>query len=432
MRLPRILVCLAALAAITTHIFAQRALGDPEDRVIRYNESDDLADPVALLQKKLANGQAKLDFEAQHGYLISLLQSLNVPISSQGLVFSKTSFQRQRISPQTPRALYFNETVYVGWVPGGDEIELSAIDPQKGPIFYTLDQRQSALRFTRRGECMGCHLGPKTLGVPGLMQRSVLTTPDGYPVSQVDGFITGHGSPLEDRWGGWYVTGTHQGNLHLGNSFVNRNHPETMDRTAGANIIDLRDRFDTSRYLSPDSDIVALMVLAHQLKMHNLITHANYETHYALDQASAKDWAKQRMVKVAEPLLEYMLFRDEAHLKGPIKGTSNFAAEFQRTGPRDSKGRSLRELDLNTRLFRYPCSFLIYSDAFDALPQPLKTYLWQRLSQILTGNDQSGTYATMSASDRRAVLEILLDTKPQFRAWMRANPTRPNLAVDNP
>ena len=281
------------------------------------------------------------------------------------------------------------------------------------------------------------------------------------------GFVNGHNSPLEERWGGWYVTGTHAGASHLGNTFVtvaaHRQNPTADIQTpgVGTNVTDLRGRFDTKRYLSRHSDLVALMVLEHELRMHNLITRANYETRLALDQEMAhltqlnelnelneltglkglteltgvtevvgsgpvsdgglSDWTQQRIAIAGEMLLEYLLFRNEAVLKGPVKGTSAFAREFQRGGPRDSKGRSLRQLDLKTRLFRYPCSFLIYSAAFDALPQEMKNYVWRRLEEILSGRDRSDTYANMAAEDRQAVLEILYDTKPEFRQWLRDN-----------
>jgi len=279
---------------------------------------------------------------------------------------------------------------------------------------------------------MRCHIGPKTLNVPGLVVQSVYTTSNGVPLATVDGFVNGHNCALEERWGGWYVTGTHSGDRHLGNIFVtNSDHPEQTDLSAGANVTDLRDRFDSSRYLSPHSDLVGLLVLEHQVRMQNLITRANYETRYALDEQQARatrdtsangnfaDWPRQRIALAGETLLEYLLFRNEAPLKGPVKGTSEFAAQFERGGPNDSMGRSLRQLDLQTRLLRYPCSFLIYSAAFDALLPEMKTYLWRRLHQILTGQDRSATYATMSSRDRQAVLEILLETKPEFAAWMR-------------
>jgi hypothetical protein len=265
-----------------------------------------------------------------------------------------------------------------------------------------------------------------------LIVRSVHTAPDGTALAQVIGFVNGHNSPLEERWGGWYVSGTHAGALHLGNSFASAANPESNDLRAGTNVTDLRGRFDSARYPSPHSDIVALLVLEHEVRMHNLITHASYETRLALAEnphlASSfqkEDWPQARIRRAGEMLLEYMLFRNEAPLKGPVKGTSSFATEFEADGPRDAKGRSLRQLDLKTRLLRYPCSFLIYNQSFDALPGEMKDYLWQRLDEILSGQDRSPTYAGMTAEDRQAVLEILRDTKPEFNQWLR----RENLAA---
>ena len=414
-------------AARVRSVFGESVLGDWEERIIHYEAAHGFTDPVTVLQKRLADGTTRLTFETGRGYLPSLLEALRIPVSSQGLVFSKTSSQRHHTNPQTPRAVYFGDDIAVGWVPGGRVIDLASADPNRGPIFYTLEQDPNGPpRFTRGADCLQCHLGSKTLNVPGLLVRSVRTAPNGMPVATVDGFVNGHNSALEERWGGWYVTGTHAGDRHLGNTFItNSDPPGQTDLSASANVTDLRDRFDTSPYLSPHSDLVALLVLEHQVRMQNLITRANYETRYALDEQNTQatrttpDWPQQRIALAAETLLEYMLFRNEAPLKGPVNGTSEFTAEFERAGPRDAKGRSLRQLDLQTRLSRYPCSFLIHSAAFDALPQEMKTCLWRRLQQILTGQDRSVTYATMTPRNRQDVLEILLETKPEFAAWMR-------------
>jgi hypothetical protein len=318
----------------------------------------------------------------------------------------------------------------VGFVPGGQVIEVASVDPNRGPIFYALEQTAgSSPRFTRGNDCMQCHLGPKTLNVPGLLVRSVHTAANGVPVSQVSEFVNGHNSPLQTRWGGWYVTGTHTGAPHLGNVFCENEYPSAENASTAAPsapLSDLHDRFDTSKYLSPHSDIVALLVLEHQVRMQNLITRANDETRRALQQkaeqgaSSAPDsaWPQQRFTLAGELLLEYLLFRNEAPLEGPVQGTSGFTTEFEKSGPRDSQGRSLRQFDLKSRLFRYPCSYLVYSTAFDALPAEMRSYLWKRLDQILTGRDQSPTYAGMGLQDRQNVLEILRDTKPEFAEWL--------------
>ena len=109
-----------------------------------------------------------------------------------------------------------------------------------------------------------------------------------------------------------------------------------------------------------------------------------------------------------------MLFADEPPLPAPVKGTSGFAERFSAEGPKDAKGRSLRQLDLQTRLLRYPCSYMIYSDAFGALPAPMRAAVYARLADVLSGNDRDPRYARLSAADRRAVLDILRATKPDW------------------
>ena len=432
------------VVTMASPLLAQETLGEPEESVIHYHSSEGLADPVALLQKRLTDGAVKLRFDPVRGYLPALLEALRIPSSSQVLVFSKTSSQSEQTSPRTPRAIYFADDVSVGWVPGGPVIDLAAVDPRRGPIFYTLEQSADGPRFARPANCLQCHLGPRTINVPGLLVRSVYTASNGTPLAQVQGFVNGHNSGLEERWGGWYVTGKFPG-IHLGNIFAtNLEHPEHVELSSTADVTDLKNRFESSRYLTPHSDIVALLVLEHEVRMQNLITRANYETRYALEDRAERarnhepkdfsgsksgtssnadgklsEWEEQRIAAAGEMLLEYMLFRNEAPLKRTIEGTSGFAEEFQNGGPRAGNGRSLRQLDLHTRLLRYPCSFLVYSPAFDALPQEMRNYLWRRLEQILTGQDRSGTYATMAVQDRQNVLEILRETKPEFAGWLK-------------
>jgi hypothetical protein len=104
-----------------------------------------------------------------------------------------------------------------------------------------------------------------------------------------------------------------------------------------------------------------------------------------------------------------MLFTEEAPLTARVTGTSAFAGEFAAEGPKDSKGRSLRDFDLRTRLFKYPCSYLIYSEAFDALPGALKETIYKRLFDILTGKDKASE--SIQPQTRLAILEILRETK---------------------
>ncbi len=400
---------------------------------IFYNRPGE-RDPIARLQKRVDAGEVRLNFDTGgHGYLRSLLAALKVTVTSQMLVFSKTSLQLHKIAPDTPRALYFNDDVYVGFVQRGDVLELSAVDPERGAIFYTLEQREeSRPRFRRQDDCLQCHASGRTLGVPGHIVRSVHVDHEGQPMFTGGGYDIDHRNPLAERFGGWYVTGTHGVARHLGNVYVkNRSQPEFLDAEAGANLTKLP--VDTTPYLTPHSDIVAQMVLQHQVRMHNLIARVAFETKLALDSQQAMDavlsrqsdgsWSestRRRIFSPAETLVRCMLFLEEPALPAPVQGTSGFTAAFARQGPVDGRNRSLRELDLKTRLFRYPMSFLVYSEAFDALPAPVKEYVWRRLWDILNGREQRKEFAVLKAQDRQAIREILLATKRHLPAYWRA------------
>jgi hypothetical protein len=401
----------------------------PSDHgALRYSSAP-LEDRVTRLRKGIAAGHVRLEFDERQGYLRSLLKALEVPVESQVLVFSKTSFQAPRIGPRTPRALYFNDDVSVGWVPGGDVVEIAAQDPRQGTIFYTLDQEKTPQpRVDRRDECLQCHASGGTLGVPGLVVRSIFPERSGMPLFHAGGFVTDHRSPLRERWGGWYVTGSHGAQNHMGNVFAeDRDHPDRIDRAAGANLASLAGRFDTGAYLSPHSDIVALMTLEHQTRMSNLLTRVGWETRMALHDQKAinralgepedaiGESARRRIHNAAEALVKYMLFADEAPLEGPVKGTSGFAAAFSTRGPRDRRGRSLRDFDMAGRMFRYPCSYLVYSPAFDALPPPARERVISRVVEVLSGADRSAPYSGLNAASRQAALEILRETVPAFR-----------------
>lgn len=395
--------------------------------------ADQVNDPVAELQQRIDRREVRLDYEPEHGYLKSVLKLLDVPVSSQTLVFSKTSFQYRKISPRAPRALYFNDNVYVAWVQQGHSLEIASFDPQQGAIFYLLEQQRSdEPAFVRATlDCTQCHVAPGTRGVPGVLLRSIYAKPSGTQQADTDSFVTGHESPLSERFGGWYVTGNHGRQLHMGNVFVrDPEHPEKLDRVSGANVVDLSSRFPTEPYLTSHSDIVAHLVLAHQTQMHNVITLANYRTRLALH-ADAQNKrhdgrpgdlmgveARATIESAAEDVLRYLLFSSEVALDGPVRGTSTFAAEFAARGPRDPKGRSLRDFDLKHRIFKYPCSYLIYSEAFDSLPGPATNHVYRRLAEVLTERDKTAPFARLKTSDRRAILEILKATKGGLpRSW---------------
>ncbi|QDT25378.1 hypothetical protein Enr10x_06730 [Gimesia panareensis] len=398
-----------------------------EEAPINYNKATP-DNAISRVQKKLDAGELKLAFdrEERRGYLPAVLEALKIPISSQILVFSKTSLQVKRIDPLSPRALYYNDDLYLGFVQGGSVLEVSASDPQLGTVFYTLSQFETSRpKFVRKTfECTQCHAGSMTQGVPGHIMRSVYPGPDGMPVFREGTYRSDQSSPFEERWGGWYVSGTHGKMRHMGNLiFRQGDNSRNLNRDKGANADDLERWFDTDPYMTPYSDIVSLMVLEHQAKMHNLITRAQFEGRITerdsrvmnkmLERKAAfqSDSTKRRYESSAKRLVDYMLFVDELQLEDRIEGLSGFQTEFPQAGPRDSKGRSLRDFDLERRLFKYPCSYLIYSDSFEALPKPVLEVVYRQLWEVLTGKNQSKEFAHLSAEDRRAILEILIETR---------------------
>ena len=379
-----------------------------------------LNDPVANLGRRIERGDIELDYATDGwGYLQSLLKHLDINVDSQILVFSKTSFQLTKISPQTPRALFFNDSVAIGSVQDGKVFELISADPVQGLIYYTLDtQKTEKPRFERRfSECLNCH-GPAN----GMVVSSVYPAIDGTP------FVTGtffegidHRTPLEDRWGGWYVSGTHGSIHHLGNAVArNPDRPFDLEQNGTQNLTSLDSKFDTSKYLVPTSDIVALMTLEHQAHMTNLITAVGQQ----FRRASASDTlqsSKAALDRAVDQMVEYMLFVDEAPIRNPIRGVSSFAMTFPQRGPRDTHGRSLRDFDLQKRLFRYPLSYMIYSDIFEAMPAVARSRVYERLHDVLSGKNQNPKFAHLTSADRQAIAEILHDTKPDV--------TKPNLGA---
>jgi len=335
-------------------------------------------DPVAALSRRIEQGSVQLPFDGAYGYLPALLDALHVPVESQMAVFSKTSIQSLHIEPANPRVLYFNDSVSVGWVQGGF-IELAAQDPGNGIRFYILQQRPDE-RLIHREDCVRCHKSGNA------QIRSVISTTGGIPSNEID---VDSRTPFSKLWGGWFVTGKAVPTGHMGNAvFVNSDRHELIPA------------LDPKFSLARSSDVVALMVFAHQMHMMNLLAHPDN----------------------IDELVDYLLFVDEAPLPGPIRGNSGFAEKFSAAGPRDHLGRSLRQFDLDRRLMRYPCSYMIYTDAFDALPAATREAIYRRMWSILSGKLDKDTtrYRTLSRADREAIVGILRDTKPDLPAWFGA------------
>jgi hypothetical protein len=371
-------------------------------------------DAIVRLNERIEKGETELAFEPPpRGYLRSVLEALDISASSQTLVFSENSLQRAHISKATPRAIYFNDTVAVSWSKGADTVEATVLDATQGVHFYTIDQspRQGQkAKFVSRTDCLECHLMPETQYVPGLFVMSQLPLSDD-PHEYAQGWPTDHRTPIEDRWGGWYVTGAEVPARHLGNvpvTHVPRSYvrADIAPKLAAANT-----EFDTASYLTPHSDVVALLVLNHQMHMSNLLTRLGWEARVAAVEPSRPGVKLPDVRATARDVVDYMLFADEAPLPSQVRGASGFAETFASKGPRDRQGRSLRDLDLERRLLRYPCSYMIYSETFDSLPANARGYVYERLWDVLSGKDTDKAYASLSSADRRAIIEILRDTK---------------------
>jgi len=326
------------------------------------------------------------------------------------LVMSKTGIQALHTSPANPRAIFFNDAVTVGYIRGAPLLELAVQDPEQGVLFYTIEQKpQARPLIERRPACLTCHQNYSTLHVPGVLARSVFMSPEGLALSQFGSYDADDRTPLRRRWGGWYVTG-HAAIPHIGNAVVTDTEKrEAIVSDQTLHRIEPAALFDGRGYLSSQSDIAALMVFQHQAHMMNLITRAGWEAR--MQGGPPRDTIRE--------LVDYLLFVDEEPLTAAVSGRSGLAERFAALGPADGRGRSLRQLDLDRRLLKYPCSFLIYSAAFRALPDDVRRAIYERMWELLAGQDPAAKYARLAAADRRAVMEILRATLPDLPDALR-------------
>ena len=393
---------------------------------------------IAKLQFELDQGARRLAFDDTNGYLAAVLEALAIDPASQLLVFSKTSINKSHILPTRPRAIFFNDDAYVAIVPGAGMLEIATMDPQLGPLFFILEQRaMDKPQFDRQTvQCLRCHdsLTMTGGGVPRFILGSGYVDTRSNLVSHEGWVLTSPQTPFRFRWGGWYVTGTHGDQAHLGNIVV-RDAAELQDleRLRIYNRDTLDDLIDTEFYPTSHSDIVALLVIEHQVYVQNLITRVNYDvrTRLANDEQGRKDDSNgnERLVteemksfieETTEPLVKALLFANEAELTDPVTGSTDFAKHFERRGPYDSKGRSLRQFDLRTRTFRYPLSYLVYSEAFDALPRIVRVYIYRRFVETLGNEQGDAAVARLRPEERAVILDILRATKPDFAAHEEA------------
>ncbi len=422
----------AALWLTVVGLHAQRSDAFPESRhhpAIRYGVTKP-ADVAAGVNAKLERGELALTFEpGGRGYLKSVLDAFGISPTSQALVYSQTSLQASYISAANPRAVYFNDDIAVAWVRGAPLLEVAAQDPQLGTVFYQLGQTDGpAPRFNRSETCLSCHLSWDTRAVPGVFVMS--TFPRKSDRDYANGGISDHREPLSRRWGGWYVTGAKVPQRHMGNVPLIGPHavgPEQMaPPPVFATMADAPGLRDPGDYLTPHSDIVALLVLEHQMHAMNLMTRAAWEHRLVTPAAQADALVDVTREPVLTPrvhdavheLADYLLFVDEVPL-GTVQGSSGFTEWFSAQGPKDPSGRSLRELQLNGRMMKYPLSYTIYSKAFASLPPAVRAATYWRLWTVLSAPKPEVKYAHLTAVDRRALIEILRATKDDLPDWPR-------------
>ncbi|MEM7384478.1 MAG: hypothetical protein AAF514_05985, partial [Verrucomicrobiota bacterium] len=321
---------------------------------------------------------------------------------------------------------------YVGWVPGG-MIEITAMDPLLGPVFYRLDSRKNGHQphIVRSDDCLSCHSGSRTGGVPGMLVRSVHSDADGFPIFSAGTFQTDHRSPLHERWGGWYVTGENAGRRHLGNLIfkAEKNGKALVATDNGAALADLKEIIDSDAYLTPRSDIVALMVLEHQVLAHNEITKAHFNTrkwihyqrsmarHFGEPEEHLSDSTRKLIDRQASDLLRVLFFIDETPLEDwGVEGHESFQRVFLSRAKTSASGRSLRDFQLLSRLFKHRFSYMIHSKAFEALPTTFKTIFYEKMWQVLNGKGPEETYGHLKASTSRRIIEILREHQADLPA----------------
>lgn len=397
---------------------------------VHYSESV-ATDPMAVLAAAWKSGEKSFPDDDPKALLRVVLKELGIPAESQGMVYSKTSKQNNLITPGNPRALYFGDNAYVGYVPGGS-IEVVATDPVLGPVFYMLDLGKTGRAgwVERSNSCLQCHGTSRTELVPGMLVRSVYVNEDGHPLLGAGTFLTDHASPLKERWGGWYVTGTHGEERHMGNTIATEEDDGSVefDFDAGANWTSLEEKIDTSKYLEPTSNIVALMVLEHQCTMDNLLTKAAMEyrrlvyLQHAInpeaDVIHGEGMAARSAREQAEEIVRYMLFCSEVDLGDGVEGNGAYVAAFESLGPETSEGDSLREMRLYGRLFKNRCSYMIYATSFDTLPEVVRDHVLTRIWEIVSGEDESEEYSHLGRSEKKRILSIVKETVPRLpKCW---------------
>jgi hypothetical protein len=372
-------------------------------------------DVFSELLKKMASGEVKLDTSEEKSFVRSILAALDVPVSSQLLVYSATSMQSERINARNPRALYFNEDVYVGVVPGG-LVEVISIDPELGGVFHVFDYPRPGVmpRVERATKCFNCHATNATQRLPGLIAESVAPLPNGGSYESYRGKEQGHQIPLAIRFGGWHVTSA--------KPFGPTKEGAYAQTTAnGVRIVRIKpgEMSDLGKHLMATSDILPNLVHEHQLGFDNRIIQAAYlgrEMEVKGGALSASDEAL--LNDKARELVRYVLFADEAKLPpGGIVGNPQFSKDFARNKKAIANGASLKDFDLKTRMFKYRCSYMIYTPQWQKMPSIVKTRIYAGMKAALSGKTRD--FAYLPAEERLGIVAILRETLPDLPADWR-------------
>lgn len=393
-------------------------------------------DAAVRLEQAQIDGKVKISRGDPWATLRDILKFFDIPFESQVMVFSKTSKQNDRIGPATPRVVYFGDNAYMGYSVGG-LLEVATLDPVLGPVFYLCDphvDEKQPIRFERDQSCLSCHGGPFSPDVPGVLVRSVFPDADGHPIMSQGSTVVDTTTPFEDRWGGWYVTGRHGAMLHRGNVTAQEDGESVkMNQKMGANVQSLGKFFDVSVYPRKTSDIVALMVLEHQTSTQNIMTKANHSALRAMHMQQSLQrelgepvekeptgTARRIIDHSAEDVIDALLFKDEAALPdGGLEGDPAFQQAFAKNAPQSSDGRSLKDFQLLTRLFKHRCSYMVYSLTFRNLMPALKQTVMAGLWDALEG--KNARYDYLAESERKRIQAILAETLPGApAAWKQA------------
>ena len=401
--------------------FANAAPDFFEMSPINYSKTAS-SDEMTRLSAEITNGEWAVPAGSGKEFLRAVLNRLDVPIESQVLVFSKTSLQNSLINKRNPRAIYFSNDAYVGWVPGG-KVEVIVEDEKLGPVFYVLtpplgDQPPVIERHT--DSCLQCHGNSRTEGVPGMLIRSVNPDENSHPLLSHGTTLVDHTTAIKKRWGGWYVSGNSD-DPHLGNRATVEGSELEAKLT---DLEDLSGEINTEKYLTSTSDIVALMVLEHQCRMHNLLTKAkmNYmrsawfqqsmQKELSADDPKGMSWKSAD--QLANDVVEGLLFKDEFELAGDgLSGSETFAEAFEKAGVETESGKNLRDMRLYERVFKYRCSYMIYSKAFKALPEVVKKRVFDKLHAALS-DEGVELFDYLGSREKKSIRAILEETVPGY------------------